>query len=65
MNMAWYYKLKETAQSLFDDAKAALFREMNRNAWEDNGAYWNAGVDELLGAILEVPWLWIEEVDSQ
>ncbi len=60
-----YYRLEEFATSLADNERDALFARWITYLGRVTGPIRKAGVEELLGAIPELPRAWVETTDTQ
>ena len=60
-----YYNLEDFASTLTEPQRNALFRAWIKHLGSLTGPIQQQGVQQLLGQILEVPYKWIAETDSQ
>ncbi len=63
-----YYRLGEAAKSIIKSARDKIFARwmthLSKNS-KITGPIRQEGLQQLLGAIPDIPWDWIEETDSQ
>ena len=60
-----YYRLEEATAKLSEKERDALFARWITQLGKVTGPIRKAGLQEALGELLDIPWQWVEETESQ